>query len=88
MKLAGITFERGMQSLVHGDNGKSYDHVMMKVLAFSESDFAYLKNDWESHHGYINDEEGRQKHIQIAETKRIRYEIEGWFDITGFYGMH
>jgi len=85
-QLAGFRFERGNQSLVHGDDGKSYDCVTMTVLAFTEDDFNFLKKDFESHQGYQNDADGLRKHMELAESKRIRYEVVGWFDITRFFG--
>ena len=84
-RLAGFRFERVMQSLIHGDDGRSYDRVIMKVIAFNEADFDYLKNDWESHNAYDGDEDGKQKHLELADSKKIQYEVCGWFDITKFY---
>ena len=85
-QLAGFRFDRELQSLVNGQDGKSYDHITMKVTAFSEEDFSYLKNDWESHNAYMDDEEGKMKHLRLADSKKIQYEVSGWFDITKFYG--
>lgn len=85
-QLAGFRFEKDMQSLMNGSNGKSYDRVTVKVSAYTEEDFAYLKNDWESHNGYKDDEAGKAIHLQIAESKSIKYEVTGWFDISKFYG--
>lgn len=85
-QLAGFRFDREIQSLVNGQDGKSYDHITMKVTAFTEEDFSYLKNDWESHNAYMDDEEGKMKHLQLADSKKIQYEVSGWFDISKFYG--
>lgn len=85
-QLAGFRFERGNQALIHGNDGKSYDMVTMTVLAFTEGDFNLLKNDFETHHGYQDDAEGLKRHMELAESKRIRYEVVGWFDITRFFG--
>ena len=85
-QLAGFRFEKDMQSLVGGSDGKSYDRVTIKVTAYTEEDFAYLKYDWESHNAYEDDEEGKQKHLELADSKKIQYEVCGWFDITKFYG--
>lgn len=87
-RLAGIHLETIGQSLVCGQDGKKYDNVEMKVSAFLESDFEYLKNDWEQHDGYAADEEGKLRHLQLAESKRIEYKITGWFDISRFFGKY
>ena len=85
-QLAGFRFEKEKQSLVHGSDGKSYDRVTVKVSAYTEEDFAYFKNDWDSHNGYENDEAGKARHLQIAESKVIKYDVTRWFDISKFYG--
>lgn len=85
-QLTGFRFEKGMQSLVGGADGKSYDRVTVKVTAYTEEDFAFLKHDWESHNGFADDEAGKTKHLQLAESKAIKYKVTGWFDISKFYG--
>lgn len=85
-QLAGLRFETLRQSLVGGENGKLYDCVSQRVQAFMESDFDFLKRDWETHDAYKGDIEGRMKHLALAASKRISFEITGWFDISLFYG--
>ena len=85
-KLAGLRFETLRQSLVAGENGKHYDCVTQRVYAFMERDFELLKRDWETHEAYIDDKEGRMRHIALAASKGISFEITGWFDISHFYG--
>ena len=85
-QLAGLRFETLRQSLVGGENGKLYDCVTQRVQAFMESDFDFLKRDWETHDAYKGDIEGRMKHLALAASKRISFEITGWFDISHFYG--
>lgn len=85
-RLAGFQFESKMQSLHNGQNGRHYDEIIMSVTAYLSSDYEYLKNDWESHNAYEGDEVGKANHLQLAETKKIRYEIVGHFDITQFFG--
>ena len=85
-QLAGLRFETLRQSLVGGENGKLYDCVTQRVQAFMESDFDFLKRDWEMHDAYKGDIEGRMKHLALAASKRISFEITGWFDISHFYG--
>ena len=85
-RLAGFRFKSKIQFLVEGEDGRHYDHVVMEVTAFREEDFEFLKSDWESHNCYEDDPEGELKHFEMAETKKVRYEVEGYFDITRFYG--
>lgn len=85
-QLAGFRFDMDTQSFVDGPDGKCYDRVTFNVTAFTEDDYAHLKNDWESHNGYEDDEEGKAKHLLLAESKRIKYKVTGWFDISKFYG--
>ena len=84
-RLAVISVERDMQSLVTGSNGKNYDKITMIVTAFIESDLEFLKKDWEEHNAYEGDEEGKQNHLRLRESKKIQYEVTGWFDISHFY---
>ena len=86
MTLAGIRLEMLSQTFHQGEDGRKYDCLKMKVSAFSEIDFEFLKRDWEGHHGYKNSPEGRMKHLKRAESKLITYEIEGWFEISNFMG--
>lgn len=85
-RFAGIEFEKTGQSLFHDKDGKPYDVIKMKVIAFKESDYEFLKNDWETHNAYEGDEVGMQKHNSLRNSKQIEYEITGWFDISAFFG--
>lgn len=85
-QLAGIRFDNKKQSIIFGSGGRQYDLVTMTVSAYTEDDYCFLKQDFDNHDGYKNDDEGFLKHLKQAESKRIRYEIEGWFDITNFFG--
>lgn len=58
----------------------------MKVTAYKESDYEFLKNDWESHNAYEGDEDGMHKHIELRDSMQIEYDIKGWFDISNFFG--
>lgn len=83
--LAGFRFKMGIQALYEKD-GKSYDKITMTVSAYTEEDFEFLKNDIEGNNGYINDPDGFKRHQELAQSKRISYEVTGWFDITRFFG--
>lgn len=83
-RLAGFRFENGSQAMIIGEDGKTYDKISMIASAFKEDDFDFLKNDYETHNGYENDPEGYEKHMKLAESKKIKYEVEAWFDISRF----
>lgn len=85
-QLGGFQFETKMQSLLNGDNGKSYDLIVMSVTALLQSDFEYLRNEWKSHNAYKDDEVGKAMFLQLFESKKIRYEVGCFFDITRFFG--
>lgn len=85
-RFAGFEFEKIKQSLCNDKKGKRYDLIIMKVTAFKESDYTFLKNDWESHNAYEGDEIGMQNHLSLRDSKLIEYEITGWFDISNFFG--
>lgn len=84
-RYAGIRIKKGLQALSHA-NGKSYDMVEYEVTAYRESDYEMLKADWEKHNAYEGDEEGRARHLALADSLRISYNTVGWFDITRFFG--
>lgn len=87
-RYAGFRFERHLQFLCSSeDDSKHYDNVIMKVTCFKEEDWEMLKKDYIDHNGFVGDEEGRKAHMQLHETKKISFEIQGWFDITKFYGF-
>lgn len=83
-KLEGFRFKMGKQAL-YKKNRKSYDWVTMTVSAYTEEDFKLLKNDFEGNNGYINDPGGLKRHQELSQSKRISYEVTGWFDITRFF---
>ena len=73
-QLAGLRFETLRQSLVAGENGKHYDCVTQRVHAFMERDFEFLKRDMETHKAN-DDIEGIMRNLELAESKRISFEI-------------
>lgn len=90
-RFAGFRFERKMQFLVssgEGSNERQFDQVIMKVTCFKEKDLEMIREDLKAHNGYVGDEEGRKAHMQLRESKKITYDITGWFDITKFYGNY
>lgn len=85
-KLAGFKFDRKNQTLVSDKNKKKYyDVIEISVSAYLEKDYKFLMNDWDQHSSYENDVEGKQRHLALAESKRIQYDVVCWFDITRFF---
>lgn len=87
MKMHFVGFERTEQSL-HDYKGKPYDLIKFKVSYLTDEDWNELKNDYDSHNGFENDEEGLSQHEQ-KRNEAIRYYESGcWIDISHFFGKH
>lgn len=85
-RLAGFRFKGNRQALVHGKDGKVYDKLEITVSAFLEEDLKYLQNDWQEHNGFKDDEDGKQRHLKMFDSKVIKYTVTCWFDITKIFG--
>lgn len=81
-----IRCENVRQSLMCPSNGRKYDVLRYVVTAIPLKDWEWLKNDWESHNAYENDEAGRLEHFRTRQERTISYETECHFDITEFFG--
>ncbi|MBR1513000.1 MAG: hypothetical protein IJ622_01765 [Bacteroidales bacterium] len=79
-------FERCGQRLVAGDMNHHYDVITFKVYLFTEEDWNFLKDDFESHNEYKDDKEGRQRHGELRKQRVKYYTSECWIDIDAFYG--
>jgi len=78
-------FERCRQTLKAIGNSH-YDVIEFKVYYFSEEDWNFLKNDFESHNEYKNDEAGLEAHNHLR-AERLKYYIsQCWFNIDSFFG--
>jgi len=84
-RMAGIKLKTELQA-VSNLNGHTYDHVVMTVSCYKDSDFEFLKADFESHNWYVDDPDGLQKHNELAESKKLHYKVEAWFNIDQFWG--
>lgn len=78
-------FELKMQRLVQTD-GHNYDILQFNVYFFTQEDWSFLKNDYESHNGYEGDEKGFDKHIKLKNQRAKYYTTECWINIDSFYG--
>jgi len=80
----------GLDSRVVGQSvtfvkGVPHDRILVEVTAYPENAWNELKADWESHDGYKNDPEGREKNLARKEAVKLTYRTEYWFDIADFF---
>ena len=83
---SGIEWKVMRQCLCDGPEGKNYDIIEYLVTAFMDSDWEMLKDEWESHKGYLDDPEGLAAHEALRRSKQIGFLTICWFDISRFYG--
>ena len=78
----GITRECLNSSMRESDgwNWLIYEYV---VSAYLKDEWESLKEDWESHGAYSNDEEGKKKHIALANSKLVAYKTYYVFKYRG-----
>ena len=80
-------FVRGRQLLMEfGSN--HYDVLEFKVYYFTFEDFEFLKNDFESHNKYENDDAGLKRHNQLRFERIKYYSSECWININSFFGKY
>ena len=82
--LHNLRWNMTAQRLVDPGDGRKFDEMEFEVSGFLLGDFETLRDDWESHEGYENDEAGRLRHLALAASKRISYTAVYWFDVTSF----
>lgn len=85
LKMYYAGFERCGQRLVSGTNHR-YDVIGFKVYLFTEEDWTFLKDDYESHNNYQNDEAGLKAHTELRNQRIKYYTSECWINIDEFYG--
>ena len=86
LKMYYAGFERCGQRLITDGPNHHYDVISFKVYLFTEEEWMFLKNDFESHNEYKDDEEMLKAHNQMR-NERIRfYTSECWVNIDAFYG--
>ncbi len=85
-KYVGISCSDVSQRLMFADGGRRFDVLFYTVKALPIEDYLFLKQDWDSHNGYNDDEEGKNKHYQMREERTIAYKTECHFDISHFFG--
>ena len=81
-------FERCGQTLVVDGPNHRYDVIRFKVYLFTEEDWNFLKDDYESHNEYKDDKEGLKKHLELRNQRIKYYTSECWIDIDAFYGKN
>ena len=81
----GVEWNLKLQSLEF-KNGRMYDKLIFTVTMFTAKDFESLKEDWESHNGYEDDEEGEIKHMALRDSLQYMMEETFFFDITSTAG--
>ncbi|MBR4337761.1 MAG: hypothetical protein IKP91_05940 [Bacteroidaceae bacterium] len=84
LKMVYEGMERYKQRLVD-DGPNHFDVLSIKVYLFTNEDWEFLKNDYESHNSYKDDEEGRKRHTQLRNERIKYYMTECWFNINSFY---
>lgn len=70
---------------VYVTNSRVFDCVRYTVTGYSKEDERRLAEDCRAHDNYENDPEGALRHLQLANSLRIGYSTECWFDITHFF---
>tara|TARA_B100001093_G_C26711588_1_gene963660 strand:+ start:687 stop:1214 length:528 start_codon:yes stop_codon:yes gene_type:complete len=83
-KFSGIKWDLSEQRLEFIDN-KRFDILNFRVTAFPDQDWSFLKQDWESNNGFVEDKEGRDRHDRERRLRSCFYDAEYWFDITSFF---
>ena len=86
MCFAGI--QRCGQRLVTDGPKHHYDVISFKVYLFTEEDWNFLKDDFESHDEYKNDETGLRMHNELRNQRIKYYATECWINIDEFYGKN
>lgn len=83
-KYSLIRYKTLHQELV-SDGDYKYDHITIEVTCLKDEDFEELKEEWENNS--MKDDFDLEKHNKKHEAKTIRFEREGWFEISSFYGI-
>ena len=81
----GIDWKLDQQRL-YTEGDRTFDVLEIRVTAFTDADWEYLANDWETNHQYENDEGGLKQHQKERLLRTCHYDAQFWFDITSFYG--
>ena len=85
-RFTGIHWECSSQ-LLKEINDRKFDVLNFRVSAFTDRDWEFLKADWEENDAYVDNEEGRERHLQERLLRTCFYDTEYWFDITSFFGQ-
>jgi hypothetical protein len=88
LKMCFIGFERCGQRLVADGPKHHYDVISFKVYLLTEEDWNFLKDDFESHNEYKDDDAGLKKHTELRSQRIKYYTSECWINIDEFYGKN
>ena len=81
------SFELKRQRLIEKD-GCHYDVLQFRVNFLTHEDWLFLKNDYESHDGYNDDDDGYDKYEELKSQKMRYYISECWINIDSFWGKY
>jgi hypothetical protein len=84
--LSGINWKQTSQLMKEIDDRK-FDVINLRVSAFTDRDWEFLKADWESNNSFADNEEGKEHHLRERQLRTCFYDTQYCFDITSFYGQ-
>ena len=84
-QFSGIEWTKTRQR-VEEVNEKKFDVLDYSVTAFSDKDWNFLKKDWQENGAFLNDEEGKERHLKNRNKLMCFYKTQYCFDITSFHG--
>jgi hypothetical protein len=83
---SGIEWNLLKQELISDENNW-FDYLSFEVTALPDSDWEYLKKDWENINQLFDSEDRVTQHQDEREKRTVRYIAEYWFEISSFYGV-
>ena len=83
-RFAGLSYNTLSQQLLD-IKGVPHDCLIVEVTAYPEKEWEELKADWETHDGFKDDPEGRERNLARKNACKITYQTEYYFDISDFF---
>ena len=81
---SGMQWQLQRQSLLEIGERK-LDRLDFAVTMFNDSDWEFLKKDWESNNAYQSDPAGEATHLAEREKRTVTYDSVYFFDVTDFF---